>query len=82
MENRKDPIKMIQDAQSKGEPVFVLRAKDICAIKALWEYVNDCKAMGASEGHIAGAKSILREFQGYAAKALRSKGKLEIKTPD
>ena len=82
MDKWKDPIKMIQDAQSKGEPIFVLRAKDICAIKALWSYIDDCESLGASQEHINGSKSILREFQAYVRKALRSKGKLEVKIPD
>lgn len=78
----KDPISMIQEAASKGEPVFVLRGQDICATPAIWAYIEDCKAKGASREHIGTVELILKEFQSHINKHLKKVDGAECKVPD
>lgn len=58
----KDPIKMIKEAQENNEPIFVIRAKDRCAIAALSAYNVACSLVGVEEYHLKETQKIYLKF--------------------
>jgi hypothetical protein len=55
--------KVIADGQSREIPIFVLIAKDVCAVAALNEYFNTCDQDGCSQEHLIGIRQRIEEFE-------------------
>jgi len=75
----KDIKKMIEDCQEKGEPFFILRGKDMCAIPAINAYLEDCMARGCHTKHICEIEIKLSEFQDHLRSAIDDN---TLKIPD
>lgn len=46
-----------------GEPVFVLRAKDMAAVRALSAYRDACEEEGSPRAHVEGVNEVIRTFR-------------------
>jgi hypothetical protein len=44
------------------EPVFLLRAQDICAVPAMQKYLDECIDQGSPEYHINGVGEAIQRF--------------------
>lgn len=60
-----------------GEPVFVLRAKDLAALPVLAHYLAECIRMGARPEHIGGVMEMIHAFAEYRRDHYK-----EMKVPD
>jgi hypothetical protein len=74
--NKKDQ-KIIADSEAAGIPIFVLTAKDRCALAALDAYNRQCIAMGCLIEHTDGVLARIHEFENW--KRNNPKG---VKLPD
>lgn len=66
------------DPGRDGEPVFILRAKDVLAPMAIRAYMDLCVAAGCDEKHLEGITAQLEEFASWAE---ANKGRLTIPGP-
>ena len=54
--------KIIEDSEAAGIPIFVLTAKDACALKAIIKYQTSCYTRGCTGEHVQGIGDRIREF--------------------
>lgn len=64
-------------ARENNEPVFVLRAKDKAAVKAIQAYQAECRRLECDNSHIEDVQSILEEFALWRANNME-----QVKKPD
>lgn len=69
--------KIIEDAERYGIPIFVLKGTDLCSLKALISYREECEAEGCSAAHVIGTEARIREFSDF-----QKNHKRECKLPD
>lgn len=60
-----------------GEPVFVLRARDLAALPVLATYLAECIRLGAKPNHLWGVMEMISSFSLY-----KQENYLEMKVPD
>lgn len=75
---QKNPLDIVEDCMKKGEPFFVVRAKDQYSIFALKGYITAINGIGSiNEAFKASVQDILKRFQTW-----RSENYAQVKTPD
>lgn len=60
-----------------GEPVFVLRARDLAALPVLTAYLAECVRLGASPDHLRGVMEMVQVFAEFRKDNYRT-----MKVPD
>lgn len=48
-----------------GEPVFILRGKDLAAVEAIQAYRDECRLIGAGPDHLKAIEEIITAFAEY-----------------
>ncbi|WP_085537227.1 hypothetical protein [Massilibacteroides vaginae] len=71
----KNPCKIVKDCIENEEPVFVLRGKDIFAIKAIQAYYESVKNGGAAADFVNEINEICKDFEAFANES-------NVKIPD
>lgn len=69
--------KIIEDSEAKGIPIFVLTAKDRCALAAIGAYLRQCLAMGCTDEHTNGIRDRYIDFEEW-----KKDNKNKVKLPD
>jgi hypothetical protein len=49
----------------EDEPLFLLRARDLHAVWALWGYVRACHEGGAPPDHVRAVEHVIARFQAF-----------------
>lgn len=62
---KKSAESVLESARKNNEPVFVLRAKDRCALIAIANYRNSCIGLGCDKNHIDGINEIYNDFKQF-----------------
>lgn len=62
----KNPIKIVKDCFENEEPVFVLRGKDMFAVKAIQAYYEAVKNGGVSDDFVNEISEIKNDFNAFA----------------
>jgi len=75
--SKKDPKKLIADAEKQGMPSFTFVAKDKLATEALQAYWVACDSERCAPEHIVGIQQIINEFEAWQRKNLD-----KVKLPD
>jgi len=73
----KDPIKMIEECQKNNEPIFVLRAQDLCALHAIREYNRICIHEKVKATQLLGSHKVEFEFRDW-----QNANQDKVKLPD
>lgn len=68
---------VLQDARKNNEPVLILRAKDLCALRAISEYIRVCTLQNCDKSHIDGVIAIENDFINF-----KNKNPNKMKIPD
>lgn len=53
-------------ARANNEPVFVIRARDKAAIRALNSYIAECDGLNCNLEHLSGVEDIIDDFKQFA----------------
>ena len=62
--------KILRETAESGEPIFVLRAKDACALNAIGSYIVDCTEKGCNSDFIDDIICFSNEFEDWQNKNL------------
>jgi hypothetical protein len=64
-ENKYGKITTERGSIPEDEPVFLLRAQDVAALPTLGDYLENCRAAGASQAHMDGISSAIHRFHDW-----------------
>ena len=69
--------KIIEDSEAAGIPIFVLTAKDRCALAAISAYLRQCLALRCTDNHVNGVRDRYIDFEEW-----KKENKHKVKLPD
>ncbi|MGA2412675.1 MAG: hypothetical protein ABSG46_20120 [Candidatus Binataceae bacterium] len=64
-ENKYGRITTEKGSIPEDEPVFLLRAQDVCAVPTMEAYVNECEMRGSPQSHLDGIDEAIARFEAW-----------------